>query len=147
MRVRNSESPGVGDLCFLVDLPGYGYAKVPMTERKLFGELVNPYLRERRQLVGIIQLLDARHGPVSGDHLMLDWIRDWGGNVLYVFTKEDKLSAREKVLLKKRIAREFGMENSVLFSALASTRAEPIWSWIERTLEISIQSKKYEGRF
>ena len=125
-----------GDLCFLVDLPGYGYAKVSKTERKMFGELVDPYLRKRRQLTGIIQLLDSRHGPVSGDFLMLDWIKNWSGSVLYVFTKADKLSAREKAQLKNRIENEYGMENYVLFSALTRTGTESIWSWIEQTLGI-----------
>ena len=141
---RTSRKPGktrsinyyrIGDLCFLVDLPGYGYAKVPKTERKLFGELVNPYLSERRQLIGIIQLLDSRHGPVSGDHQMLDWIQGWEGNVLYVFTKADKLSALEKAQLMNRIEKEYGLENSVLFSTLTYKGAESIWLWIEHTVE------------
>ena len=140
---RTSGKPGktrsinyyrAGDLCFLVDLPGYGYAKASMAERKLFGELLNTYLRERRQLTGIIQLLDSRHGPVSGDHRMLDWIKNWNGSVLYVFTKADKLSAREKTQLKNRIENEYGMENYVLFSALTRTGTESIWSWIEQVL-------------
>ncbi len=148
---RTSRKPGktrsinyyrIGDLgqnafCFLVDLPGYGYAKVPRTERKLFGELVDPYLSERKTLIGIIQLLDSRHGPVSGDHQMLDWIKGWDGNVLYVFTKADKLSAQEKTQLMNRIEKEYGMGNSVLFSALTCKGAESIWLWIEHTLEIS----------
>ena len=142
---RTSGTPGktrsinyyrAGDLCFLVDLPGYGYAKVSMAERKLFGELLNTYIRERRQLTGIIQLLDSRHGPVSGDHHMLDWIKGWNGNVLYVFTKADKLSAREKMQLINRIENEYAMKNYVLFSALARTGTESIWSWIEQTLGI-----------
>ena len=145
---RTSRKPGktrsinyyrIGDLCFLVDLPGYGYAKVPKTERKLFGELVNPYLSERKTLIGIIQLLDSRHGPVSGDHQMLDWIKGWDGNVLHVFTKADKLSAREKAQLMNRIEKEYGLENSVLFSAITpglnQGGTESIWLWIEHTIE------------
>jgi GTP-binding protein len=137
--VQNSEPLRIGDLgqnafYFLVDLPGYGYAKVPKTEQKLFRELVAKYLDERRQLRGIIQLLDSRHGPVSGDHQMLDWIREWNGKVLYVFTKADKLSAREKTQLMNRIEKEYGLENSVLFSAPTGKGTESIWLWIEHTL-------------
>ena len=129
------------DECFLVDLPGYGYAKVSKTERKLFGELVNPYLSERRQIAGIIQLLDSRHGPIAGDHQMLDWIRTWDGNVLYVFTKTDKLKTMEKNRLKNRIEKEYGMENSVLFSALTCTGTESIWLWIEHILKTNKKSE------
>ncbi|MBN1293395.1 MAG: YihA family ribosome biogenesis GTP-binding protein [Candidatus Latescibacteria bacterium] len=119
---------------YLVDLPGYGYAKVSKSERSLFDNLVSPYLSARSQLVGIIQLLDSRHGPVSGDHVMLDWITQYEGKVLYVFTKLDKISAKRKMELKKTYIKELGAENCVLFSALTCAGIDEIWSWVTDTL-------------
>ena len=122
--------------CYLVDLPGYGYAKVPKSERSLFKELVNPYLHTRQQLRGVIQLLDSRHGPVSGDYMMLEWIKKWGGKALYVFTKADKLSSSRRSRLKRTYINEFGAENCVLFSARTCSGLDVIRLWIERTLGI-----------
>jgi len=124
----------VDNIFFLVDLPGYGYARVPKSERMLFEKLANPYLSERSELIGLIQLIDSRHGPVSGDTMMIDWLRQWDGNVLYVFTKADKLSASKRARMKKIYEKEFGMENSVMFSASTGTGTEIVWSWIFRTL-------------
>jgi GTP-binding protein len=121
----------------LVDLPGYGYARVPKTERNLFSKLVNPYLEERKELRGIIQLMDARHGPVSGDALMLDWIRKWNMRALYVFTKADKLTTNERAVLFKTYAKEFGMENIVMFSASSGMGLQTAESWIEATVQLT----------
>ena len=119
---------------FLVDLPGYGYAKVPKSERRLFEELVDPYLNGRRELVGIIQLIDIRHGPVSGDLKMLEWLEHYDGNILYVFTKADKLSANRRSRLTKQYKEEYAMENIVIFSASTGTGTGEVWSWIYNTL-------------
>jgi GTP-binding protein len=143
---KTSQKPGktrslnfysVSDGFYLVDLPGYGYANAPKTERKLFGELVDPYLKDRKQVMGIIQLLDARHGPVAGDYDMLNWIKGWGGNALYVFTKADKATSQERAQLQKTFEKEFGAGNSALFSARTGKGTDVIWSWIEHTLGIS----------
>ena len=140
---KTSQKPGktrslnyylVDNMFFLVDLPGYGYARVPKSERMLFEKLVSPYLNNRSEFIGLIQLIDSRHGPVSGDKQMIDWIWEWNGNVLYVFTKADKLSANRKAQLKKKYEEEFGMENIVMFSASTGTGIKAIWSWIYRTL-------------
>lgn len=122
-----------GERFYLVDLPGYGYAKVPKSEITLFKNLVNPYLSHRRELCGIVQLIDSRHGPVSGDLLMLEWIRSWKGNVFYVFTKVDKLSANERAILKKTYEKEFGVENIAMFSASTGMGLNSVQSWIEKT--------------
>ncbi|MHB9030481.1 MAG: ribosome biogenesis GTP-binding protein YihA/YsxC [Candidatus Latescibacterota bacterium] len=119
---------------FLVDLPGYGYARVPKTEKSLFGQLVNPYLEKRSELLGVIQLIDSRHGPLAGDALMLEWIRNWNMRALYVFTKADKLSANDRTTLHKTYEKEFGMENIVMFSASSGTGLKTVESWIEATV-------------
>lgn len=140
---RTSQKPGktcslnyyfVDKKFFLVDLPGYGYAKIPKSQRMLLRKLVNPYLNDRSELIGLIQLIDSRHGPVSGDKSMIEWIEEWDGNVLYVFTKADKLSANKRAVLLKKYEEVFGMENITMFSASTGMGTEAIWSWIYKIL-------------
>jgi len=127
---------------FLVDLPGYGYAKVGKSEKAHLSKLVNSYLNDRTDMKypfameGLIQLLDSRHGPVSGDTIMLDWIKEWGGNVLYVFTKADKLSASDRAKLKRTYGKELGLDNITMFSANTGMGEKNIWSWINRTVRL-----------
>ena len=77
---------------YLVDLPGYGYAKVAKTERDKWGRMIEKYLRNRSQLRGVIQLLDIRHAPSANDILMKKWLEETGIPFLLVATKADKLS-------------------------------------------------------
>ena len=126
-----------GKAFYLVDLPGYGYAKAPKALRSFFAGLVNPYLNNRRELMGIIQLLDARHGPVSGDYEMLEWLKDWDGSVLYVFTKADKLSANGRMKVLKAFEEECGKKkDTVMFSARKGMGVEDVRAWIYTTLGI-----------
>lgn len=86
---------------YLVDLPGYGYAKVAKTERDKWGRMIESYLRNRSQLRGVIQLLDLRHAPNANDLLMKEWLLQAGIPLLAVATKADKVSrgARLKQLV------------------------------------------------
>jgi len=140
---RVSQTPGktqalnfysVDDAFYLVDLPGYGYARAPKTEREQFGKLVDGYLETRKSLVGLIQLFDARHGPVSGDVSMLEWLKTWDKAVFYVFTKADKLSAQQRSTIEKQFYGEFGVENVTLFSARTGAGLDRIWKWIHRVV-------------
>ncbi|MFC1538236.1 ribosome biogenesis GTP-binding protein YihA/YsxC [Candidatus Latescibacterota bacterium] len=141
---KTSQTPGktrslnyylVDGSFFLVDLPGYGFAKISKSQKAELSRLTNSYLNGRKELNGIIQLIDSRHGPVSGDLMMLDWIEKWCGNALYVFTKTDKLSARNKSMLEKTFNKEFGLENTVMFSANTGAGSENIWSWIYNAIK------------
>ncbi len=140
---KTSQTPGktrslnyycVDGAFYLVDLPGYGYAKASKTEKVSLRCLTNSYLNGHDRIEGIIQLIDSRHGPISGDHIMRDWIGQWGGSALFVFTKTDKLTARNKALLERTYNKEFGLENMVMFSAHTGMGAEKIWSWIHKTV-------------
>jgi GTP-binding protein len=139
---RTSKDPGatralnyylVNESFYLVDLPGYGYARVPGEERNLFGSLVNPYLEHRKEIGGIIQLIDSRHGPVSRDFEMLEWLKMWKGRVLYVFSKADKLSASQRVELVHVCEKEYAAGDSVLFSARTGMGQDLVRAWIEET--------------
>lgn len=80
-----------GRFC-LVDLPGYGFARAPAEVRQRWGPLIESYLSTSRGLVGVVLLLDARHGPSRDDRRMLDFLERLELPTLFVLTKVDKLS-------------------------------------------------------
>jgi GTP-binding protein len=78
----------------LADLPGYGFARVPLPLRRQWGELVNAYLRGRSALAAVVVVMDARHPLTPLDEQLLDWLR--GTRLLVLLSKSDKLSRREQ---------------------------------------------------
>jgi len=107
---KTSVSPGktqtinhflIDDSWYLVDLPGYGYAKVPTKLRDHWGKLITYYINNRSNLVTLFVLLDSRHEPIDSD---LEFMNNLGINQIpfaRVFTKSDKISSRE---LEKNIS-------------------------------------------
>ncbi len=103
---RVSSTPGktitinfynIDDTIFLVDLPGYGYARRSKADIESWGEMIDDYLNSRPQLRKVMLLVDSRHEPTEDDKMMLDWLRasqpDEG--IIAIATKTDKLSKRE----------------------------------------------------
>ncbi len=86
----------VDDAVALVDLPGYGYAKISKTIREQWGELIERYLLNRLNLTMILFLIDSRRTPTPEDQAMLDWAVHHKKPILLIFTKADKLSEQEK---------------------------------------------------
>lgn len=136
---RISGSPGktrtinfysINDDCFrIVDLPGYGYAKVSKTETLKWGQMIEEYLIERPNLVKVIQLVDIRHKPTKQDVQMYDFLKYYGLDGIVVATKADKISNNERGKSLKRIRQTLGMKNSdeiYPVSALNKTGHEPL---------------------
>lgn len=128
---RTSKTPGRTQLLnffqvasgkFLVDLPGFGYAKVPPQVKAQWEKQLENYLRQRRSLRGLVLLMDCRHPLKSFDQQMLEWCRQADMPVHILLTKSDKLKsgARKKVLLETRRALQdlAGLVSVQLFSAL-----------------------------
>lgn len=113
---------GSGELIefFLVDLPGYGYARVPEAVRDAWKPLIEDYLRGSPALHGVVQLVDARHGPTEDDHRMINFLADLGTPTLVVLTKMDKLKRSERKRQLDTITRDLGleMEQIVPFSSV-----------------------------
>lgn len=97
-------NPEKGDDKFLVDLPGYGYAKVPESVRKHWQGVLSSYLTERTSLFGLVLVMDSRHPLTPLDRQMLDWFCHSKKPVHVLLTKSDKLSRNEAIqtLLKVR---------------------------------------------
>ena len=81
---------------FFVDLPGYGYARVPEATRTAWAKLIEWYLGESSQVLGVVHLVDARHPPTKHDHSMVEYLAEIGIPTLIVLTKIDKLKRSER---------------------------------------------------
>lgn len=104
---------------YLVDLPGYGYAKVSKEQRRRWKPLIEGYLSASKELVGVVQLVDARHGPTADDRQMIDFLAQTGVPSLFVLTKADKLSRRDRDLKVPGMIDQIGVdeEQVLLFSS------------------------------
>jgi GTP-binding protein len=93
----------LGEGKFLVDLPGYGYAKVPLEVRAHWEGLLSQYLQTREDLCGLVVIMDARHPLTDLDEQMLDWFAPTGKPVHVLLTKSDKLSRQQAALTLNRV--------------------------------------------
>lgn len=114
----------------LVDLPGYGYAKVPENVRRQWQHLLGNYLRQRENLIGLVLIMDARHPLTPLDRQMIDWFVPGGRPIHVLLTKSDKLSRNEAATTLARVRRELaalGPQISVqLFSSLKKVGMEEV---------------------
>ncbi len=98
----------LGNNNFLVDLPGYGYAKVPPDVQQHWENLLGEYLQTRESLCGLVVIMDARHPLKPLDEQMLDWFAPTGKPVHILLTKSDKLSRQEATLTLRRVESYLG---------------------------------------
>jgi len=130
----------LGDNRFLVDLPGYGYAKVPTDVRAHWEGLLSEYLQTRSALAGLVVIMDTRHPLTPLDLQMLDWFAPTGKPVHILLTKSDKLSRQQatKTLLevKAHLTERYPNFTVQLFSSLKKLGLEEaeakIASWFEQ---------------
>ena len=140
---RTSSQPGktqtinyynVNDTLYLVDLPGYGYAKVSEQVREKWGKMIERYLHGSRQLKAVFLLVDIRHAPSENDRTMYRWIVYQGYEPVIIATKLDKIK-RSQVAKQLKILRE-GLEvepgtKIIPFSAETKQGRDEIWDVIE----------------
>jgi len=120
---------------FLVDLPGYGFAKVPHKVMKHWGRLVNGYLSREKQLCGLIQLVDIRHAPTPLDVELCEWVRYHGVPTLIVATKADKVSYSQGLRQLQIIQETLRLPDDVPFipfSAKTRQGKSEIWQVIDK---------------
>jgi len=124
---RTSSSPGrtqlinfflVDGLTYYVDLPGYGYAKVPKGIRDTWGEMIESYLRNREPLKLAIMLVDSRIPPTNSDQTMKEWLDHFGIPNLVVLTKSDKISRNELTKALRTCAQTLQTKEIIAFSAI-----------------------------
>jgi GTP-binding protein len=118
-----------------VDLPGYGFAKVSRAERAAWGPMVERFFRLRRELRGIVQLIDARHEPTADDRQTHAWLLQWQRPLLVVATKVDKVGRPQRPSHLKRIAEGLNLDGPaavVPFSAQTGEGRDAVWAWIRQ---------------
>ncbi len=143
--VRTSSTPGRTQLInffavnanfSLVDLPGYGFAKVPVAVKKAWGPMIRTYLEMREHLYAVVFILDIRRIPGEEDIQMLDWLEEFGVPTIPVVTKLDKVNRSQRDRQLKQIALATGLDKEVfsLFSAQTKEGRDDIWERIEDAL-------------
>jgi GTP-binding protein len=123
----------------LVDLPGYGYARVPESVRGAWKPLIEDYLKRSEDLRGVVQLIDARHSPTDDDLKMVDYLGALGIPALVVLTKVDKLKRSQRDKQFRTLSRklELDMEQIVPFSAVSGEGREVLLDALEGLLGTS----------
>lgn len=127
---RTSSVPGktqtlnffyINDLFYLVDVPGYGFAKVSKSLKNKFGMIIEDYLKERENLKMVFMLIDFRHKPTEDDILMYDYLKYYNIPVTVVATKCDKVSKNSYIKNEKRIKDTLNLDEKdsiILFSSV-----------------------------
>ena len=122
----------------IVDLPGYGYAKVSRAESEKWGKMMESYLGNRKNLLKVVQLVDIRHKPSAQDVQMYDYLKYFGLDGIVVATKADKVSRNEMTKCIKEIRNTLGMEKDDIVipcSALKRTGHEELLNVIDELLQ------------
>lgn len=143
---RTSASPGktqtinfynVNHEMYLVDLPGYGYAKVSQSVKEQWGKLIERYLHQSKQLKAVFLLVDIRHDPSENDKTMYDWILHNGYQPIIIATKADKLKRSQIPKHVKAIKEGLKLVSGsvvIPFSAQTKQGRDEIWNLAEQLL-------------
>jgi len=143
--VKTSTTPGrtqlvnffvVNGVFAFVDLPGYGYAKVPLPVKKTWGPMVETYLKGRPNLKGVVLLMDIRRIPRQEEKTFIDWLNHYHIPPVLVLTKADKLSKSKQAQQRTVIATALGVDAGGLIPFSVKTRQgrTAVWEAIERLL-------------
>ncbi|MDD7642816.1 MAG: ribosome biogenesis GTP-binding protein YihA/YsxC [bacterium] len=145
---RTSSQPGktqtinfynINSTMYLVDLPGYGYAKVAESEKVKWGKMIENYLHTSKQLKAVFLLIDIRHTPGANDKTMYDWIVYQGYQPIIIATKLDKLKRSQVPKALKEVRTGLGLkaEDIVIpFSAQTKQGREEIWALMDELIGV-----------
>ncbi len=147
---RTSAQPGktqtinfynINQAMYLVDLPGYGFAKVPESERVKWGKMIERYLHRSKQLKAVFLLVDIRHKPSGNDKTMYDWIVYQGFHPIIIATKLDKLKRSQIEKCIREVRTGLGLQSDdilIPFSSVTRQGRDEIWQvmdeltgWVE----------------
>lgn len=143
--VKTSGTPGrtqlinffkVNGALGLVDLPGYGYARVPAAVQRQWGPMIETYLKGRETLKAVVLILDVRRTPGLEEQNLIDWLALYRRAPILVLTKADKLSKSARIQQCRAIGKTLGVraKDLILFSAKSGLGRPEVWSTIETAL-------------
>jgi len=155
--VKTSATPGktrlinffrINDAFLFVDLPGYGYAKVPASEREQWGPMVETYLRSRAELKGVILLQDIRRTPGEKERELIAFMNHIQLPHACIITKADKLSKSKQTINMRQILAELapGEADLICFSTKTRQGRERAWGTITRMIGIDNGGPAVEDR-
>lgn len=124
----------INEELYLVDLPGYGYAKVSEKEKAQWGKLIERYLHGSKQLKAVFLLIDIRHAPSANDRTMYEWITANGYRPVIIATKLDKIKRSQKDKQLKLLREGLGVFPGTLvipFSSVSKQGRDEIWELVE----------------
>ncbi len=124
----------INEELYLVDLPGYGYAKVSEQEKEKWGQLIERYLHGSSQLKAVFLLVDIRHEPSANDKMMYEWVVSQGYHPIIVATKLDKIkrSQVDKHLKMLRTGLSLVPGTKIIpFSSMTKQGRDEIWELVE----------------
>ncbi|MFC7678071.1 ribosome biogenesis GTP-binding protein YihA/YsxC [Paenibacillus sp. GCM10028914] len=155
---RTSATPGktqqlnyyrANDDLYLVDFPGYGYAKVSKTQRAAFGEMIERYLLSRDELKLVLLVVDLRHPPSKDDISMYEWLQYYNRNVCVVATKADKIPRSRWPKHIKVVKETLGFKqhhSMVMFSSETGMGKDELWGIIESYTDLGSEANEtYAG--
>ena len=140
---KTSSTPGrtqsinfidINNSLYFVDLPGYGYARVPDSVKKDWRQLIEGYLEKRENLKLVILIIDSRRDPREDEAQFADWLKLNGISYAVVITKIDKLKKGKRLKSYSAWQKFLGVENVLPFSAVTGEGKGGIWSVIEQHL-------------
>jgi len=124
----------INDAMYLVDLPGYGYAKVSESVKIKWGKMIEKYLRTSKQLKQVFLLIDIRHDPSANDKMMYDWIVSNGFRPVIVATKLDKLKRSQVQKHVKALRTGLGLQKDdilIPFSSETKQGLDKLWELVD----------------
>jgi GTP-binding protein len=143
--VRTSKTPGhtrklnfylINGRLFFVDLPGYGFARVPLEIREKWRPMVETYLKGRKQLAGVVVIVDARRPPTESDMSLIEFLQAYDKPLIVAATKADKLThnqaAEQKRIIKSAVQMDVPI---VFFSAFNGLGKNELWKEIKKIIE------------
>jgi GTP-binding protein len=143
--VKTSSTPGktqlinffkINEKFHFVDLPGYGFAKVPETVRQKWKQMIEAYLQERESLRNVVLIVDSRHGATKQDKQLKEWLDYYGRPVLIVASKIDKLKRSQIQKHLKMIRQDLALNTTPLaHSSLERGKCKEIWKYLIPLLE------------
>jgi GTP-binding protein len=143
---KTSSTPGktqainffvINQRCMLVDLPGYGYAKVPQHVKATWGKMIETYLQQRPWLRAVVHIVDVRHEPTLQDRQLRDWLIHGGIEIITVATKADKLKRMQRAKQMDTVRRVLDMapeEPLYLFSSVNREGRQQLWNRLDDLL-------------